>query len=99
MTARASRGIVTVTSLRLCSRAPETTMESWRGIHNPVYVAPGRRRPGRLSDDAELGALRARHVAGGVAGTEHEAVGARPQRAPLEPAREADRVDPGDARL
>src|SRR5215212_5331757 len=99
MTTRASRGIVTVTSLRLCSRAPETMMESWRGIHNPVYVAPGPGRPGGLSDDAELRALRARHVAGSVAGADHEAVGPGPQGAALEPAREVDRVHPGDARL
>src|SRR5215210_2387993 len=101
MTTRASRGMETVTSLRLCSRAPETTMESWRGIHNPVYVAPGRgagARP-RLADDAEVRPARARHVARGVACPDDEPVAAGAQAAPLEAAREARRARPGRAGL
>src|SRR4051794_27040721 len=42
MTTSASRGSSTVTSLRLCSRAPATTMDSWRDIRLPL----GSRGPG-----------------------------------------------------
>src|SRR3954447_17229625 len=35
MTTSESRGSSTVTSLRLCSRAPATTMDSWRDITLP----------------------------------------------------------------
>src|SRR4051794_34734151 len=99
MTTRASRGMETVTSLRLCSRAPETTMESWRGIHKPVYVAPGTRALAELPDDAESGAARARHVARGVAGADDQPVAAGLERAVPEAAPEADGGRPGGARL
>src|SRR4051794_5666277 len=36
MTTSESRGSSTVTSLRLCSRAPETTMEFWREDIRPL---------------------------------------------------------------
>src|SRR3954467_7492173 len=45
MTVSASRGSSTVMSLRLCSRAPATTIEAWGDIRpHEVYVAPGRQR-------------------------------------------------------
>src|SRR5918998_5376851 len=43
MTTSESRGSSTVTSLRLCSRAPETTMEFWReDIRPPLSLRVGR---------------------------------------------------------
>src|SRR3954468_22392232 len=43
MTTSESRGSSTVTSLRLCSRAPETTMEFWReDIRPPLSLRPTR---------------------------------------------------------
>src|SRR4051812_24931471 len=43
MTTRLSRGSSTVTSLRLCSRAPVTTMEFWRlDIRPPPSLRRGR---------------------------------------------------------
>src|SRR3712207_3233909 len=41
MTTSASRGSSTVTSLRLCSRAPVTTMDSRRDIRRPFECMPG----------------------------------------------------------
>src|SRR3954469_19140790 len=92
MTPRASRGMETVTSLRLCSRAPETTMVSWRGIHNQCMSPPdGRARAiPRLADDAENGPPWVRHVARGVPGADHQPVAARLERAAPEAALEAD---------
>src|SRR4051794_18633999 len=43
MTTSESRGSSTVTSLRLCSRAPETTMEFWREDIRPLISLRGRR--------------------------------------------------------
>src|SRR4051794_28104980 len=43
MTTRLSRGSSTVTSLRLCSRAPVTTMEFWRLDIRPPYSLRRRR--------------------------------------------------------
>src|SRR3954466_10466532 len=37
MTTSASRGIFSEMSRRLCSRAPETTMELFDGIRQPIY--------------------------------------------------------------
>src|SRR3954471_5240806 len=46
MTTRLSRGSSTVTSLRLCSRAPVTTMEFWRlDIRPPSSLRRGRTDP------------------------------------------------------
>src|ERR1700754_1945767 len=54
MTTRLSRGSSTVTSLRLCSRAPVTTMEFWRlDIRPPLSL---RRRRTYLSNRRSLGA-------------------------------------------
>src|SRR5215213_6074098 len=101
MTTIASRGMETVTSLRLCSRAPETTMESWRGIHNQC-MSPPDARPGtipRLADDAESGAPRARHVARGVTRPDDQPVAAGLEPAVPEAAAEAGGGRPGGARL
>src|ERR1700759_1117925 len=43
MTTSESRGSSTVTSLRLCSRAPVTTMEFWRLTKTPLSVYGGAR--------------------------------------------------------
>src|SRR4051812_10313985 len=43
MTTSESRGSSTVTSLRLCSRAPATTMDSWRDITPPGFYGGARR--------------------------------------------------------
>src|SRR3954471_1914613 len=43
MTTSESRGSSTVTSLRLCSRAPVTTMEFWRLDIRPPHSLRGRR--------------------------------------------------------
>src|SRR4051794_39339900 len=101
MTTRASRGMETVMSLRLCSRAPETTMESWRGIHNQCMSPADERAPARprLADDAESGAARARHVARGVAGADHQAIAAGLEPAVPEAPGEAGRARARGARL
>src|SRR3954463_3955695 len=41
MTTSESRGSSTVTSLRLCSRAPATRMDSWRDISLPLILRRG----------------------------------------------------------
>src|SRR3954452_11734330 len=43
ITTRESRGSSTLTSLRLCSRAPVTTMEFWREDIRPPLILRGRR--------------------------------------------------------
>src|SRR3954468_2723006 len=43
ITTRLSRGSSTVTSFRLCSRAPVTTMEFWRLDIRPPYILRTRR--------------------------------------------------------
>src|SRR5215208_5996015 len=42
MTTSESRGSSTVTSLRLCSRAPATTIDSWRDIRRPLSLGARR---------------------------------------------------------
>src|SRR4051794_33780027 len=53
MTTRASRGMETVTSLRLCSRAPLTTISDWRLI-SPLHCreANGRSCVSAATSDA-----------------------------------------------
>src|SRR3954447_18141338 len=92
MTTSESRGSSTVTSLRLCSRAPATTMDSWRDIrpplslgnprteeHERVFVLPalcGSEQPGVLELGAEVA---------------HEGVDA--QRVPRHPREQLARVE------
>src|SRR5918997_2736434 len=45
MTTSESRGSSTVTSLRLCSRAPATRMDSWRDIRTPLSLGNPRTEP------------------------------------------------------
>src|SRR5918995_5400194 len=70
MTTSESRGSSTVTSLRLCSRAPATRMDSWRDIRTPLSLGNprteehehafvlaalcGREQPGVLQLGAEV---------------------------------------------
>src|SRR5882757_1464215 len=58
ITTSESRGSSTVTSLRLCSRAPVTTMEFWReDIRPPVILRRRRTPPSNLCSTERLGQL------------------------------------------
>src|ERR1700755_477539 len=58
MTTRESRGSSTETSLRLCSRAPVTTMEFWReDIRPPGILRRSRTSPSNLCSPERLGEL------------------------------------------
>src|SRR3954454_11705848 len=57
MTTSESRGSSTVTSLRLCSRAPETTMEFWReDIRAPFSLRGARTEKANRRSRRPLGA-------------------------------------------
>src|SRR3954452_10023764 len=79
MTTSASRGSSTVTSLRLCSRAPVTTMEFWR-----LDIRPPPSLRGRRMESANKCSLRA-HGRGQQNGVEELPVEMADQRLDAEP--------------
>src|SRR3954447_10632172 len=96
MTTSASRGSSTVTSLRLCSRAPATTMDSWRDIRLPLSLRGPRTEPSNTRSHAAqpLSALCGGQQPGVLQlGAQVAQEGLHPQLLPGHPPQELARVE------